>query len=286
MSEKDRETLKLQFDSGFIFQDIRRKARERFGTNEVPIRGIWLTRFCCQPSPEERTFSGYLLVVQSRGQGVCLSDFQPQINFAIIGDNAFDHIRSASPISIALLDSLYDDLEDPPGHFLRKVSGDPAIKAQVRATIIADETARLVEDTGGVTVVLIGFVRHIARQLVHRGFRVVATDQSPAVVGKSFDGIAVDGSQMNNTYLRMADIAIVTGMTLTTNTIDGILETASKYGTKLLFFAQTGANLAKEYLAYGADTVVAEPFPLYDFHGESRIRIYRRGTGTPHSPDQ
>jgi hypothetical protein len=56
------------------------------------------------------------------------------------------------------------------------------------------------------------------------------------------------------------------------------VDEAQKAGTKLLLFAETGANFGEEYCrSIGVDAVVSEPFPFYIFQGVSTIEVYRRG---------
>ena len=262
---------------GFIFNDIREKMLRCLVNKNILVRSIWATQFRCQPSLNEIIFSGYLIVAQSSGQGCCLSKSEPQVDFNIIGTNAIDHIKNPNSVSIALLDSLYNMFEVQ-SYSQIKISGDPSDKSIKRAKIIAKETARLVPYANSPTAVLIGFVSNIANELLNKGFRVLATDLSPEIIGKRFQGISVEGAHANAHYIQEADVAVVTGMVLITNTIDEIFKMVNIFDKKLLVFAQTGASLAKEYLRYGADTVVAEPFPIYDFHGESIIRIYNKFT--------
>lgn len=65
-------------------------------------------------------------------------------------------------------------------------------------------------------------------------------------------------------------------MTLATDTLDQILEAAQENDTRVLVFAETGANLGEALCRLGVDTVVGEPFPFYIFHGTSQINVYRR----------
>ncbi len=41
-------------------------------------------------------------------------------------------------------------------------------------------------------------------------------------------------------------------------------------------FCETGANLCEEYVKFGIDSAIAEPFPFYIFGGSTRIDIYRK----------
>ena len=75
--------------------------------------------------------------------------------------------------------------------------------------------------------------------------------------------------------LEDADLAIVTGMTITTQTIDSILEVCRTHNTKVILFAETGANLGSYYLQEGADVFLGETYPFYIFNGQSEILVGR-----------
>ncbi len=66
-------------------------------------------------------------------------------------------------------------------------------------------------------------------------------------------------------------------MTLTTHAAGDIVDVCREHDTKVVMFAETGANFGEEYCqTIGIDAVVSEPFPFYIFQGMSRIEIYRR----------
>jgi hypothetical protein len=127
--------------------------------------------------------------------------------------------------------------------------------------------------------------------------RITASDLYEGVVGTQVHGVTVehgthgtygfagsDGARipMGVRTLELiadADMAIVTGMTLTNGTLDAILETAIKNKTALVIFAETGAHFATEYCNLGVDVVVSEPFPFYlTCDGPTRIDVYRRNS--------
>jgi hypothetical protein len=57
-----------------------------------------------------------------------------------------------------------------------------------------------------------------------------------------------------------------------------IIDTCKEKNTKVVIFAETGANFGEEYCStLGVDSVVSELFPFYIFQGVSTIEIYRKG---------
>jgi hypothetical protein len=78
-------------------------------------------------------------------------------------------------------------------------------------------------------------------------------------------------------HVEHSDLAVVTGMTLASNTLADIIAVANSSGTPIVLVAETGAWFAPEYRdAYGIHSVVAEPFPFYIFSGPSEINLYRK----------
>jgi uncharacterized protein (DUF4213/DUF364 family) len=57
--------------------------------------------------------------------------------------------------------------------------------------------------------------------------------------------------------VKQSDVAIVTGMTLTTEILDEIIKVAKENDTKVIIFAETGAHLGEFYLNAGADVVIS-----------------------------
>ena len=103
-----------------------------------------------------------------------------------------------------------------------------------------------------------------------------ATDYYPAIAGRKLHGAYVRDGKHTLDEVSEADVAIVTGMTLATNTLDDILRVAQENGTHVLLFAETGANFADVYLENGVSTVVAEPFPFYLSGAPScTVRVHR-----------
>lgn len=238
------------------------------------IKGLWIIDFSCSPSDEERAFSNYIVVAQSEYQGCCFTSERPRVEPSdLIGDSVDDHLSSSLPLTIALVDSLFPK-ERGVGEEKHVLTGPPPVKSKERAEIVADVASRVVGETVREREsLLIGFVKNIYLELQNRGFGVKATDFDQKVVDTEIRDSLVENGEKNPKYLREADVAVVTGMTLRTGTLESIIERCREYDTKLVVFAQTGSNLSYAYLEHGVDAVVREPFPIYDFHGRSEIYV-------------
>jgi len=251
-----------------------------FQDDDFIIRGLWKVDLAFRPNVDERTFRYAFLISQTVGQGSCYCDKELVIDDALIGKDARDILEGKRCYAISLLDSIYASIPHHPGATYR-IEGNSIEKAAERNRIVLDEIGRLLGSMGSTPeetrVVNIGVVGNLIKSLRNTGYPVLATDLDPGIIGKSVHGVTVGDGSRTFQYLKEADFAVITGMTLTTDALGDIVEVARKHGTKLIMFAETGANFGEEYCrTIGIDVVVSEPFPFYIFQGVSTIEIYRR----------
>ena len=123
----------------------------------------------------------------------------------------------------------------------------------------------------------VGVLGNLIKGLADKGYSVVATDLEDGIIGTSVHGTRIDHGSRTYHHIADADVAVITGMTLTTDAMGDIIETCKTQGTKIVIFAETGANFGEEYCAtLGVDSVVSELFPFYIFQGVSTIEVYRK----------
>ena len=266
-----------------IFEVLKEQAFKK--TAHLPaeaftIRGLWKVDLAFRPNPDERTFRYNFLVAQTVGQGSCYCDKQLEINEGLLGRDAREIISEMSCYEIALLDSIYASIPRTPQQVfeLRGNSGD---KAVTRGAIIVDEVERMLtrmtDVPGNISVVNVGVVGNLIKALKDKGYNVRATDLDEKIIGKSIHGVTIEDGTKTFQSVRDADLAVITGMTLTTDALNDIVHICQENKTRLVMFAETGANFGEEYCrTIGVDVVVSEPFPFYIFQGVTRIEIYRR----------
>jgi uncharacterized UPF0146 family protein len=251
-----------------------------FSDDDFLIRGIWKVELAFRPNPAERTFQYTFWLAMTRGQGCCYCTGDDKRGRELVGTDARELIREQTCISIATLDSLYASIPRHPAA-AHEIAGNSIEKTALRTDIIMAEARRLldqVKTTGRCPrVVNVGVVGNVVRGLCESGCQVFATDLEREMVGSTVHGVTVEDGYRTLDYVRESDLAIVTGMTIATDTLNLIVEAAQAAGTRLLIFAETGANFGDEYCrTLGVDTVVSEPFPFYIFQGKSPIEVYRR----------
>lgn len=250
---------------------------KQYSDEDFKIRGIWRMDYHCQPNQWERDLLCGIWIVQTTGQGCCYVDYKGSyLNEDLLGQDA----RYARPqhlwAEIALLDSIYSIFQTVPDETFT-FSGKPVEKAETRARFIVDIVAAELEKIGGSKVVQIGVLGNLLQQCKNKGLDIIGTDFEPEMVRCGINGVKVHHADENNQLIQQSDVVLVTGMTLATDTLQGILDTAQRYGKKVMLFTATGAHFAEEYCnTFGIDVVFSETLPHYMFQGASTINVFRK----------
>lgn len=248
--------------------------------DDLIVRGLWETVCLFKPSPTERMFKYKFLVAQNIGQGAAYTDISQEFDDIdlYIGKHFFDmDFNCCHAITeLAIMDAIFSTRAKSKFDKIQ-LSGNSIEKSGLRAKIIADEVTKLLGDRKG-TVVNIGVVLNIMKAVHEQGHTVYGSDFDQELIGKKyFDGKSeVFSAEENGRLIEMADVIVITGMTIATRTFDELLGKAKAHGTKVIVFAETASNLYDFMLERGVDVVVSEPFPFYIFQGETTIKIVRK----------
>lgn len=248
------------------------------GYSEYPIRGLWEIKLTFRPNLDERIFNYNVILVQTVGQGCCYCNSRAfRGEEKIIGADSIKILNKKNCQSIATLDSIYSSIPKSPAKTYQ-FEGNSKEKAEYRTKIILKEAELLLKsiNSNKPKILNIGVVGLLIKGLKERGYSVYATDLDKTLIGQTIHGVTIEPGILSPKYVKECDLAIITGMTLSTNTLEGIIDYAHESGTKLLMFAETGARFGEAYCGLGIDTVVSEPFPFYIFEGISKIEIFRR----------
>jgi putative heavy-metal chelation protein len=219
----------------------------------------------------------YVLVQLASGaQGACFlhpEDLDTRDLDRLPGKRALDLLAAAPPyLIIALLDAVYCHLNMHDG--LRpsrelEFNGTGAAKSRERAKAITS-LSRLGPHS---RVALIGLIVDIARCVLDAGGHLQVADLAEA-------GLEVFGVKVQHDarpLVSWADTVILTGNTLKTNTLAGLLGEAVAPGKTVLVYAMTGHHIAPRYLDYGVDIVTTEGFPYYWYaNTKSSMKVYQR----------
>jgi len=243
------------------------------------VRGLWRTDLLFRPNPAERTFSYTYLLAQTIGQGACYCSTIPALSEGsyLLGQDCRTVKHERRCFQVASVDAMFSAFEKHPAE-VHRLAGDSGAQAIARAGIVIDEVLRHLElaDVGRGRVVNVGVIGNIMKGLRERGIDVVGTDEDPMLVGSEIEGIPVHGEDRTIEFVEECDVAVMTGMIISTDTMEDIFAAAERGGTKLIMFCETGANLCEEYVRFGVDSAIAEPFPFYIYGGATRIETYRK----------
>lgn len=272
--------------SGSVLDELWRRASStgRHGNrDEYLVRGLWTTDLLFQPSPVERLFAYTFVLAQTTTLGCSYVAEPGPVPRDLIGMDARDCAGAPRALQVAILDSLYAKTVSQPARRLN-LQGGAASKAVDRANLVLEEVDHVLgyptaHERERISLVNVGAVGHFLKVLQTAGYQVRATDLDPSLVGERLAGVRVESGLRSPQIVAESRVAIVTGMTLVTNTLDDILQSAAAAGTRVVIFAETGAHFCEEYCRLGVDSAISEPFPFYIFDGTTRVEVFRRETG-------
>jgi hypothetical protein len=261
-------------------EKIREKARALLIQDEAYIKGIWSVDCLFNPDDHERVFDFKFLVVKSLGQGSAYSmrkDYGSSYLKSFMGKRIdrieFDDIA----FEVAVYDSIFDKYQDKDFYAGFRLSGSSVSKAVERAKIVCGECEDLLKGIKEPKIVNVGVVTNVVRLLKDRGYDVAGTDFDSEIVDTDiYKDVHVYPGDMTYEMVCRSDLAVVTGMTLTTDSADMILSAARESGTKVVIFAETASNLGDFFIDAGADSFISEPFPFYIFDGDTNIYVKRK----------
>ena len=275
------EAVDVMADIYSLLREQALKKTAHFKDEDFIVRGLWKVDLAFRPNVYERMFRYWFLVSQTVGQGSCYCDKELVLDESLIGKDAREIIVEKNCYSISVLDSIYASIPKQP-YKVHEIEGNSIEKTGKRNAILLGEVKNVLQSVSPrsrrARVLNVGVLGDLVKRLVDQGYSVCATDLDEDIVGKSVHGVTVEHGSKTFHFIPDSDVAVITGMTLTTDALEDIIDLCGKHGTKIVMFAETGANFGEEYCCtLGVDAVVSEPFPFYIFQGVSRIEIYRSG---------
>jgi len=258
-------------------REIEKSVLERSAAQDRQVKGIWGVDCLFNPSNNGRVFDYKFLVTQTLGQGCAYSasfDYPREFLRQYIGRDFLECGIGDTALKVSFLDSMYGALF-PPDNKRRLISEASSYeKMKWRTRIILDEATRLLGDLKNKKIVNVGVVGDILLAFAEKGAEIAGTDYDASIVGTgAFGRIPVYDGKETIKAVSESDLAVITGMTITTNTIDEIIECCSGNNVRTIVFGETGANLAGYYVKHGIDVYLAEYFPFYIFNGRSVIDV-------------
>lgn len=214
---------------------------------------------------DHKYYDPYLMIqLVSGAQGYCFmdpADFKESELDGIAGHSIVELLKSDTIplyIKVALMDAAYYHLNQINGNSPKEIfsfQGTGSQKSISRAS-------KIVELSGvekGSNLVLIGAIADIIKIVKQKGGRIQVADF--ALAGTTVEQIEIVYDC--HPLLDSADIVIITGNALKTNTMSDLLSKCQQLSKRVLVYSMSGANVAPMYLDYGASVVTSETFPYY-----------------------
>jgi len=248
---------------------------------------LWSVTFLVQAEATERKARYTMRIAQSEGYGRSGGLGPPEPDPDLVGEDARRILGERrcrhDADRTAIVDLVMGQVSRPADAEVL-VADTVRRKYLQRTELFADEAdwvlhgrdARL-RKAAPPRVLVVGATAGILDALARRGFDVSATDLSTDVVGQTLAGFPVqDGRTANLRLMKDADLAIVTGLSLTNGTMPDLMSAAKTHNTSTIIWAITGKNFGHYYTEHGVDSVISDPSPFLLLPGPAAIAIWRR----------
>lgn len=264
-----------------MFKGLKEAIYKESTSFERVIVGIWAIDCLYNPQHNERVFKYKIIIVQSNiGQGCAYStckEYSVDYLESLIGRDCLDIEFEDMALNVACMDSMSGNISygyEVETKILEGISND---KLHMRSTVIVQEAERLIGCLTGKKILNVGVVGDIILKFCEKGCDVIGSDFDEQIIGKKiFDGVPIKSGDYTLELISGVDLAVVTGMTITTKTLDSIIEVCKNNDVKLIVFAETGSNMGQYYVHMGVDCYIGEEYPFYIFNGRSIITITRK----------
>lgn len=253
------------------------------------LLALWSVSFLVQADPSERKTRYTMRIAQADGYGRSggLGPGLPDPDPDLVGQDTRRILKDRrwrdDADHAAIADLVIGQVSRPADE---QIVLDDTLRGKyvARAKIFADEAGRVLQRRGAEhrkvnrpRVLVVGATAGILDALLRRGLDVCATDLSPDVVGQTLGGVQVlDGKTANARLMKDADLAIVTGISLTNGTMPDLMSLAKTHNTSTMIWAITGKNFGHYYTDHGVDSVISDPSPFLLLPGPATIAIWRR----------
>lgn len=249
-------------------------ARSTPDDGDLVVRGLADLALVVQPTAGERQFFYSVRLAQVNGQGCCYMEQAESIDTSLLGSPALPTQDLPRATRIAVLDAVAAEIPSKPRAAI-ELEGNLPDKAIARARFLASQVQQLFDLKPGAVILNVGVVGSFLGAFQEIGMQTLATDLETAIIGETFFETTVQDASANSRLLEVADVAIVTGMTMSNGTLTEII-CDRRSNAKIVLFAETGASLAPLLIGCGVDAVLSEPFPFYVFGGRSKLEFHSR----------
>lgn len=262
-----------------ILNSLLDEAKQHFtdGDSKLRIDNLILgkTLYTIKNSNSVFTDMNFCMVLFENAYG--FSYFQDEIDYSLsnyVNKNALEVLDEKIPtyLQVAMLDALFCLIN-------KNTSGDRmTFKGSLRdkATQRAIELLKPVPKSA--KVLLLGAATEIIEEAQRKECGLKVLDLEKQKIGLELNATNIENGEQSDIEheIEATDYIIATGMIFVSETADKIFEFARKYNKHLIIFMETGSNFGPQLLKYGADTVLSEFFPFYDFYGDTKYLVSKK----------
>ncbi|TAK96102.1 hypothetical protein EPO05_02590 [Patescibacteria group bacterium] len=262
-----------------ILANLIEEARHNLAVHEGNLRIdniiIGKTLYTMKGCGKVFTDMNFCLVLLENSYG--FSYFQEEIDYSLgrfVNKNALDVVAEAIPIymKVAITDAMYCLINGKEFINMPTFSGDIRQKAKERARILLAHIPK------GSRVLLLGAATEIIEEAIARSCDLKVVDLEQQKIGLEFQSALIEGNNEKDLKDRIkeADYVVATGMIFVSETADDIFRLTIGNGKKLVIYMETGSNFGQQLIGCGADIVLSEFFPFYDFFGETKYMLFKK----------
>lgn len=249
--------------------------------NELRIDNIILgkTLYTMKKCDSVFTDMNFCLVLFENAYG--FSYFQGEIDYSLskfVNSNALETIEEMPVyMKVAVTDAFYCLINEEEFKDKSIFIGDIRQKAKSRAQML------LKHIPSESRVLLLGAATEIIEEAEAKKCRLKVLDLEKQKIGIELYSTNISDGRKSDLQKEIedTDYIVATGMIFVSETADQIFEFAKENKKNLALYMETGSNFGPQLLEYGADIVLSEFFPYYDFFGETKYLLSQKGDILP-----
>lgn len=234
------------------------------------------TLYTMKDCDEVFTDMNFCLVLFEDAYG--FSYFQDKIDYSLssfVNKNALNIIKEEIPIylRVAVTDAMYCLINR------KKFTDKLVFVGGIRQKAKERARALLAHVPNGAKILLLGAATEIIEEAIAKDCNLKVLDLEKQKIGLAFHSTHIesnDGTTLQK-KIKETDYIVATGMIFVSETADEVFKLAIENGKSLILYMETGSNFGPQLLNYGADSVLSEFFPYYDFFGETKYLIFKKG---------
>jgi hypothetical protein len=248
----------------------------RHRKSELRIDNIILgkTLYTMKGSDNVFTDMNFCLVLFENAYG--FSYFQEEIDYSIsrfVNKNALDTAGEIPVyLQVAIADALYCLINEKQLQNKKLFKGNIREKAKERARIL------LAHIPDGSKILLLGAATEIIEEARTKSCVLKVLDLEKQKIGLELQSTHIsDGGDVSfQREVLATDYIVATGMIFVSQTADKLFKLAKENDKNLTLYMETGSNFGSQLINHGADVVLSESFPYYDFFGETKYLLHKK----------